>query len=368
MKQLKKYSLCHWNVNTTDSACKDNNVTCEQGRSMVEMLGTLAIIGVLSIGGIAGYSYGMDKYRANTVMNDVMLRAVDVISKSNTGNITLSDWPTTTGANWTIGLEENTNGIQVSGVPQRVCQMIFDGLIYNAAIKISGTQYDTPTNDVCADDNTMVFYVDEDILNNDLSGGGNTTTTTQKPEETKTCAASAYTSDECNNENNFYVDITDDCEIKKHNESCPNRELTGDYSIKKCNLADWYANGNSCPTKTETTTTTTTTLVPEESEVVAVQCEWTEWINWDRPLDDAGGVEGGDIETVHPLICKKEYIQDIECRAAQEPLSWEILGQVAQCDKEVGFVCKNSDQFGSDPFGGLCYDYEIRVFCCQPAQ
>lgn len=37
----------------------------ESGRSMVEMLGVLAIIGVLSIGGIAGYTLAMDKYRAN---------------------------------------------------------------------------------------------------------------------------------------------------------------------------------------------------------------------------------------------------------------------------------------------------------------
>ncbi len=41
----------------------------ESGRSMVEMLGVLAVIGVLSIGGIAGYSYGMDKYRANELTN-----------------------------------------------------------------------------------------------------------------------------------------------------------------------------------------------------------------------------------------------------------------------------------------------------------
>ena len=31
-------------------------MTTESGRSMVEMLGVLAIIGVLSIGGIAGYT------------------------------------------------------------------------------------------------------------------------------------------------------------------------------------------------------------------------------------------------------------------------------------------------------------------------
>ena len=35
------------------------------GRSMVEMLGVLAIIGVLSVGGIAGYSKAMEKYNIN---------------------------------------------------------------------------------------------------------------------------------------------------------------------------------------------------------------------------------------------------------------------------------------------------------------
>ena len=39
----------------------------EDGRSMVEMLGVLAIIGVLSIGGIAGYTLSMRKYRANQI-------------------------------------------------------------------------------------------------------------------------------------------------------------------------------------------------------------------------------------------------------------------------------------------------------------
>ncbi len=37
----------------------------EQGRSMVEMLGVLAIIGVLSVGAISGYSKAMMKYKLN---------------------------------------------------------------------------------------------------------------------------------------------------------------------------------------------------------------------------------------------------------------------------------------------------------------
>ena len=37
----------------------------QSGRSMVEMLGVLAIIGVLSVGAIAGYSKAMMKYKLN---------------------------------------------------------------------------------------------------------------------------------------------------------------------------------------------------------------------------------------------------------------------------------------------------------------
>ena len=41
----------------------------ESGRSMVEMLGVLAIIGVLSIGGIAGYTMSMRRHRANMILD-----------------------------------------------------------------------------------------------------------------------------------------------------------------------------------------------------------------------------------------------------------------------------------------------------------
>ena len=37
----------------------------QYGRSMIEMLGVLAIIGVLSVGGITGYTKAMEKYKSN---------------------------------------------------------------------------------------------------------------------------------------------------------------------------------------------------------------------------------------------------------------------------------------------------------------
>ncbi len=45
----------------------------EAGRSMIEMLGVLAIIGVLSVGGIAGYSKAMMKYRINRTFEQITL-------------------------------------------------------------------------------------------------------------------------------------------------------------------------------------------------------------------------------------------------------------------------------------------------------
>ena len=41
------------------------------GRSMVEILGVLAVIGVLSIGGIAGYSKAMEKINTNKLIEDI---------------------------------------------------------------------------------------------------------------------------------------------------------------------------------------------------------------------------------------------------------------------------------------------------------
>ena len=41
----------------------------ERGRSMVEILGVLAIVAVLTMGGIVGYTYAMDYYRENETLD-----------------------------------------------------------------------------------------------------------------------------------------------------------------------------------------------------------------------------------------------------------------------------------------------------------
>ena len=43
----------------------------QTGRSMIEMLGVIAIIGVLTVGGIAGYTKAMEHFRVNKTANQI---------------------------------------------------------------------------------------------------------------------------------------------------------------------------------------------------------------------------------------------------------------------------------------------------------
>ena len=63
----------------------------ESGRSMVEMLGVLAIIGVLSIGGIAGYTMAMNRYRANEGLAAANLLRIEAIAQDKAGALSYTD-------------------------------------------------------------------------------------------------------------------------------------------------------------------------------------------------------------------------------------------------------------------------------------
>jgi len=55
------------------------------GRSMVEMLGVIAIIGVLSAGGIIGYSKAMRRHRLNETISEIAVMATN--TRSFYGNV-----------------------------------------------------------------------------------------------------------------------------------------------------------------------------------------------------------------------------------------------------------------------------------------
>ncbi|XP_019490229.1 PREDICTED: mucin-5B-like, partial [Hipposideros armiger] len=109
--------------------------------------------------------------------------------------------------------------------------------------------------------------------------------------------------------------------------------------------------------------TTTEAITTQETTGCQAKCEWTEWFDVDFPTS---GVTGGDMETYENIratggkMCQEP--QKIECRAESYPeVSIDQIGQVVTCSLRDGLVCRNKDQKG--PFN-MCFNYNIRVFCC----
>ena len=101
----------------------------ESGRSMVEMLGVLAIIGVLSVGGIAGYTRAMKNWRANEIIDAankvvVLAETSDTSSEESYANIgtvgniaggavtSIAAQRTSSGGTVTITLKDNSAAMQ----------------------------------------------------------------------------------------------------------------------------------------------------------------------------------------------------------------------------------------------------------------
>uniref|UniRef100_A0A8C0ZBD8 Mucin 2, oligomeric mucus/gel-forming n=1 Tax=Cyanistes caeruleus TaxID=156563 RepID=A0A8C0ZBD8_CYACU len=132
-----------------------------------------------------------------------------------------------------------------------------------------------------------------------------------------------------------------------------------------------------CPTSSPTTistsfpssTLTTTTTVSTTSHPVTTTpcfgliCDWTEWFDVSKPEEGGGDYETYDEIRKHGYkICTAP--EEIECRAKDKPdVSLDDLGQKVECNVKYGLFCKNDEQ--DVTMWPLCYNYEIRVNCCE---
>ena len=69
----------------------------QTGRSMVEMLGVLAIVGVLSVGGVYGYGVAMKKHKANELLHQASMLATTISAQAMTNDGKLPETTTSFG-------------------------------------------------------------------------------------------------------------------------------------------------------------------------------------------------------------------------------------------------------------------------------
>ena len=136
-----------------------NDKGVETGRSMTEMLGTLAIIGVLSIGGIAGFKYAMNKRDVNEIINGVSMMAVTASQQLMLNkNISLREYGRDfAGYSFTTEMVYNGEGYAFvfSGLPESVCEMIVD-LKWN---KPSDIWVNENPSSECEEENNKISFI-----------------------------------------------------------------------------------------------------------------------------------------------------------------------------------------------------------------
>lgn len=107
-----------------------NRSVFEKGRSMVEILGVLAIIAVLTITGVAGYRLAMTKYRTNETVSELQMRAyVHAQQLERKGEIVQTDMGNFTRMGYGIEArlsEQNKQYFEIllNNVPLEVCRDI----------------------------------------------------------------------------------------------------------------------------------------------------------------------------------------------------------------------------------------------------
>ena len=137
----------------------------QSGRSMIEMLAVLAVMGVLTVGGIAAYYFAVAKHRANQIYNQVDLRAVTafsnpIVRQTQIGNTFFLPGFDDTFENLPYEHSKIGNAafqIKVTDVPQKVCRRLQD-MTFKLPRQVTLNGEDVSS--ACGTQNTFVFVYD----------------------------------------------------------------------------------------------------------------------------------------------------------------------------------------------------------------
>ena len=147
----------------------------QSGRSMIEMLGVLAVVGVLSIGGLTMYRRSMDAHKANNIFDDVnkfQFVIEENIDQLPVGDIDPRDFVPMSGfdiTGYNVPADEvysmdgdddaprSVYSIDVKDVPKGVCQVLVQKGGETYTMYVNNILYEENL-DVCLDNNDVHFY------------------------------------------------------------------------------------------------------------------------------------------------------------------------------------------------------------------
>ena len=147
----------------------------QYGRSMIEMLGVLAIVGVLSVGGIAGYSKAMEKFKINKTIDQISHIIANVqtlyaqqttyagLDSDSNGDLYIGNDITKNGykyinpfngtyfveSAYVMGNDDQMFSVYVSNLPKEACITLltqdWGAATSNSIVGITVTNYGNPT-------------------------------------------------------------------------------------------------------------------------------------------------------------------------------------------------------------------------------
>jgi len=144
----------------------------ESGRSMIEMLGVLAIMGVLSLTALYGYRHFVNKQRADALLNDVNLQATNFSSElvkappsTELTPLDTSHFPKNSGYEFQAATLQDQFYIQTAGIPQEICELMMRAQ-YEVPFQVDVNAHRNVNGDEDAcdqDENTVVFHYKNDL-------------------------------------------------------------------------------------------------------------------------------------------------------------------------------------------------------------
>ena len=142
---------------------------------MVEMLAVLALIGVLSVAGLAGWKMAMTRHYTNILFNEAQKRATIISGQIGAGQTPslsgFTDNETSAGTFGTnvVMLEDGAQfGIPVSGVEKSVCENLLKmtGTTEESIQRLSQTLSPETPFTVCSDENSFLMVYDNVMRTN----------------------------------------------------------------------------------------------------------------------------------------------------------------------------------------------------------